>query len=161
LSPYGREAEAKTMELLEQSLRAGPGAKVPPTMAEKLLASIPKDAEELLSHLEARGQEAKREAETKLNERGRLESDGMRKILEDQKQRVVKELGKAPDPQMMLNFSADEKRQHDLDRRAWDRFILNVDGDLSREPARILEFYKVASFRIEPVGIAYLWPITG
>ena len=161
LAPYGRDAEAKTMELLEQSLKPGPGAKVPPAMADKLLASIAKDIEDLLPHLESRGLEAKKEAEAKLKERGHLESEAMRKILEEQKQRVIKELGKAPDPQMLLDFSTDEKRQLELNRRAWDRFIVNVDGDLKREPARILDFYKVASFRIEPVGLAYLWPVTG
>jgi superfamily II DNA or RNA helicase len=161
LAPYGREAEAKTMELLEQSLKPGPGAKVPPAMADKLLASIAQDIDDLLPHLESRGLEAKKEAEAKLNERGRLESEAMRKILEEQKQRVIKELGKAPDPQMLLDFSTDEKRQLELNRRAWDRFIVNVDGDLRREPARILDFYNVASFRIEPVGLAYLWPVTG
>jgi len=161
LVPYGRDAEAKTMELLEQSLKAGSGAKVPSAIADKLLASISKDIEDLLPHLESRGQTAKREADAKLNERGRLESEAMRNILEEQKQRVIKELGKAPDPQMLLDFSADEKRQLELNRRAWDRFIMNVDGDLKREPARILDFYNVASFRIEPVGLAYLWPVTG
>jgi len=161
LAPYGREAEAKTMELLEQSLKPGAGAKVPAAMANKLLGSIAQDIQDLLPHLESRGQEAKRDAETKLNERGRLESDAMRKILEEQKQRVIKELGKVPDAQLLLDFSADEKRQLELNRRAWDRFIINVDSDLQREPARILDFYKVSSFRIEPVGLAYLWPVTG
>jgi len=85
----------------------------------------------------------------------------MRKILEEQKQRVIKELGKVPDAQLLLDFSADEKRQLELNRRAWDRFIINVDSDLQREPARILDFYKVSSFRIEPVGLAYLWPVSG
>jgi hypothetical protein len=161
LTPYGRDAEAKTMELLEQSLKPSGGANVPQAMADKLLASLAKDIEELVPHLESRGQEAKRDAESRLSERGRVESDAMRRILEEQKQRVVKELGKAPDAQLLLNFTADEKRQLQLDRRAWERFIENVDGDLAREPARILDFYTVASFRIEPVGVAYLWPVTG
>ena len=42
----------------------------------------------------------------------------------------------------------------------WDRWLENVELDLQREPARILEFYRTASFRLEPVGIAYLWPVT-
>jgi hypothetical protein len=25
----------------------------------------------------------------------------------------------------------------------------------------VRKFYEVASFRIEPVGLAYLWPVTG
>jgi hypothetical protein len=161
LVPYGRDAEAKTVALLEQSLRPDAGGKIPTTVADKLLDSIPKDIEDLLSHLESRGVVARRDAETKLDDRGRLESDAMRKILEEQKHRVAVELGKAPDAQMLLEFTADEKRQLELNRRAWHRFIVNVEGDLRREPARILDFYKVASYRVEPVGLAYLWPVTG
>jgi hypothetical protein len=58
-------------------------------------------------------------------------------------------------------FSEQERRQLDLERRDQQRFLDNVRGDLEREPARITNFYKVASARIEPVGIAYLWPVTG
>lgn len=159
LSPFGRDAEAKTMELLESHLHGG-GA-IPESIAKKLLASIPSDVSDLLPHLQARGEIAKSEAQTRLAERGRLESEAMRRILEDQKDRVMKEIGRAPDQQMILEFSADERRQLELNRRAWAAFIENVDGDLKREPARILDFYSVASFRIEPVGIAYLWPVTG
>lgn len=160
LTPYGRDAEVKTLELLAQSLRPDSGTKVPPAMADKLLASIAKDVAELLPHLDTRGKDAMREAESKLSERGRVESEGMKKTLEEQKHRVEKELGKAPDPQMLLEFSADERRQAELDRKAWSRFITTVNTDIAREPARILDFYKTASFRIEPVGIAYLWPVT-
>ena len=58
------------------------------------------------------------------------------------------------------DFNDDEKRQRDLDRRAWQRFLDRVDDDIAREPQRIVDFYAVASYRIEPVGIAYLWPVT-
>jgi hypothetical protein len=35
-----------------------------------------------------------------------------------------------------------------------------VDDDIAREPERIVDFYRVASHRLEPIGIAYLWPVT-
>ena len=47
------------------------------------------------------------------------------------------------------------------DRRHWERWLANVDGDLEREPKRIAEFYRTQSYRLEPVGLAYLWPVTG
>jgi hypothetical protein len=35
-----------------------------------------------------------------------------------------------------------------------------VEGDLSSEPDRIRAFYAMKSHRLEPVGIAYLWPVS-
>ena len=58
-------------------------------------------------------------------------------------------------------FNPDEKRQLAANQRYWRAFLENVDGDLIREPKRIREFYQPTAHRIEPVGIAYLWPITG
>jgi len=82
----------------------------------------------------------------------------MRRILEEQKKRILAELGKNVDIQLKLFEAEEEKRQYQSNRLYWQRWIENVDGDLEREPGRILDFYKVNSFRIEPVGIAYLYP---
>jgi hypothetical protein len=64
----------------------------------------------------------------------------------------------ADDPQKTCggDFNDDEKRQRELDRRAWQRFLDRVDDDISREPERNVDFYRVASHRLEPIGIAYL-----
>lgn len=162
LSPYGREAEAKTLDLLEQSLLPHTlGQKISAPIAEKLLASIPRDIEELLPHLLKRGDDARADAEAKLADRAKIESEGMRKILEDQRRRVATEMGKSLPTQLTLDFNEEEKRQLESNRRYWHRWLENVEDDLKREPARILDFYKTTSSRIEPVGIAYLWPVTG
>jgi superfamily II DNA or RNA helicase len=158
LSPYGREAEAKTMELLEAAMRPHSHGHVPETVATRLQASIPRDIDELLSHLEMRGTEARKEAEAKLLERGRVESESIRKVLEDQKRRVEKELGQT---QLTLGFTDDEKRQVESNRRYWQRWVKNVEGDLQTEPERVRSFYRISSYRLEPIGLAYLWPITG
>ena len=34
-------------------------------------------------------------------------------------------------------------------------------GELKTEPERIRDIYQVKSQRIEPVGLVYLWPVTG
>jgi hypothetical protein len=161
LTPYGREGEAKALELLEQSLQPGGQRQVPEAVRQRLQGSIARDIDELLAHLEKRGHDAQAEAEARLAERGRIESDGMRKILEEQQRRVAAEFGKTTPAQMSFNFNEDEKRQLESNRRYWQRWLENVEGDLRREPARIQDFYKVTSFRIEPVGLAYLWPVTG
>jgi hypothetical protein len=33
--------------------------------------------------------------------------------------------------------------------------------DMQTEPARVQDFYTVTSHRLEPIGLAYLWPLTG
>jgi superfamily II DNA or RNA helicase len=162
LKPYGRDAEAHTLSLLEDGMKPGANAGIPDVVAKKLLAAIPHDIEQLLTHLEARGEEHRAEAIALLEERGAAESDALRTVLVDQKARIQKELATADDPQKTFggDFNDDEKRQRDLDRRAWQRFLDRVDDDIAREPERIVDFYRVASSRLEPIGIAYLWPVT-
>lgn len=158
LSPYGREAEAKTIELLEAALQPGSGGKIPEAVTDRLQASIARDIEDLLPHLNARRNDAQQDAEAKLVERGRLEAESIRKVLEDQKRRVEKELGQS---QLTLGFTDDEKRQVESNRRYWQRWVKNVEGDLKTEPDRVRSFYSISSSRLEPIGLAYLWPITG
>ena len=160
LTPYAREAEARTLELLESSLRPSARARVPEVIAGRLQASLPRDIEELLPHLEKRGREAQAEAEAKLKKRGDDEAESIRRVLDDQKRRVLTELGRYDQTQLLLSLDL-EKRQLESNRRYWDKWLANVEGDLQREPDRVRHFYQVASFRIEPVGLAYLWPVSG
>lgn len=158
LKPYARDAEARTLEMLEQALKPGKTQGIADAVAERFLASIGADVEELLPHLHERGEAARKAAEAALEQRGRTEATEMRRILEDQKKRILAELGKSVDAQLRLFDADEERRQYESNRRYWERWIANVDGDLEREPARILSFYKTSSYRIEPVGIAYLHP---
>lgn len=160
LTPYAREAEAKTLELLESSLRPGAQPNVPEAVAKRLQTSFARDIEELLPHLEQRGKEAKADAEAKLTKRGADEAESIRRVLDDQKRRVLNELGRYDQTQLLLSLDL-EKRQLESNRRYWDKWLANVEGDLQREPDRVRKFYEAASFRIEPVGLAYLWPVTG
>jgi hypothetical protein len=32
---------------------------------------------------------------------------------------------------------------------------------VDEEPARILKSYEVQAHRVEPIGVVYLWPISG
>ena len=167
LTPYAREAESKTMELLEASLGAQTRGKVVAADTARLQRSIARDIEELLPHLDKRGQEAKADAEAKLLERGRIEADSILRVLEDQKRRVKTELGKSADLQTYLKLddhrapSEAERKQYESNRRYWKRWLENVEGDIEREPGRVSDFYKTTSFRIEPIGLAYLWPVNG
>ena len=165
LTSYGREAEVRTLDLLEQAFSPeSAGKHIPEEVTKRLLASLHTDLEQLLPHLEERGEQARGDVQNKLMERGRLESEGMRRILEEQKRRVGTELGKTEAVQQLtlaLGYNEEEKRQLESNRRYWQKWLAHVEDDIKREPDRIKDFYKIASFRMEPIGFAYLWPVTG
>jgi len=161
LTPYARDTEARTISILQESLKPNATARAVPTAAtQRLQASLAQDIKELLPHLEQRGVAARQDAEKLLTERGQAESDSLKKILEDQRRRVLAKYTSTEANQLILGFSEDEKRQIMADRRHWERWLANVDGDIEREPKRIADFYQTKSFRLEPVGLAYLWPVT-
>jgi superfamily II DNA or RNA helicase len=161
LTPYARDAEARTMNVLQESLKPATGAQgVPEADRQRLQASIVQDICELLPHLEMRGTAAREEAEKQLAERSRAESESLKTLLEDQRRRVQAKYKATETEQLLLGFSDEEKRQLSADRRHWERWLADVEDDLKREPERIAEFYRTRSFRLEPVGLAYLWPIT-
>jgi hypothetical protein len=159
LKPYAREAEARTLEMLEQSLRPGMAETPPESIVNRLRESIGTDVEQLLPHLQERGDAARGTAEAALTQRGQAEAAEMRRILEDQRKRILTELGRSVEHQLSLLDTDDERRQYEYNRRYWQRWVENVEGDLLREPERILAFYRTSSYRIEPVGIAYLYPV--
>jgi hypothetical protein len=162
LTPYGRDAEAKTISLLQESLKPGASTRpLSPEVLQRLQSAMARDIVELLPQLTVRGEAALADAEKLLAERGRIESEAMRKTLDDQRRRVLTKYEATGDEQSVLpGFSDDERRQLSADRRHWQRWLANVEGDLAREPQRIADFYQTRSFRLEPVGLAYLWPVT-
>jgi superfamily II DNA or RNA helicase len=162
LQAYAREAEMKTLDILDRSL-GEPGCRMPdPTIQQKLLEAAARDIEELLPQLEPRAEEWAAFAKEKLRRRGEREEKDLREILERQRQRVVEELARHEGQfkQLTLDFAEDEKRQLESDMRSWRTRLAQFDRDLKREPPRIREFYEVRAKRIEPVGLVYLWPET-
>ena len=47
------------------------------------------------------------------------------------------------------------------DRRHWSTRLQRLETELREEPQRVRESYDVRAHRLEPVGIVYLWPVTG
>jgi superfamily II DNA or RNA helicase len=163
LGPYGRDAEAKTVALLQESLKPGACAnRLSPSVTSRLQTAIARDIQELLPHLETRGQLLREEAEKLLTARGEAEADSLRRTLQDQRRRVQGKFDATSAAQPLLpGFSEEERRQLSADRKHWEKWLANVDGDLAREPQRITDFYRTKSSRLEPVGVAYLWPVGG
>lgn len=159
LSPYGRDAEGNTLQLLEAALKAGKQPKND-VILKRLQANGPRDVEELLPHLIARGNAIATEAKAKLAKRGHDEAARMLEILEAQKKRIETTVGKTQTEQMTL-FNDDEMKQLEADRRHWARRLVDLKKELTTEPERIRAVYEVRAERVEPVGLAYLWPVTG
>ena len=84
----------------------------------------------------------------------------MCRLLEDQKARIEAAV-KQDDRQMEFAFDEIERRQRQADKNAWARRLDAIDGELEREPRRIAEGYTIKATRLEPVGLVYLWPVTG
>ncbi len=162
LQTYARDAELKTLELLERSLGV-PGEPRPgEAIQRRLLDSAPRDIAELLPQLEPRAQEMASLAIDKLRERGEHEEKDLRDTLERQRQRVQDELARHEGDfkQLTLDFDEEERRQLEANMRSWGNRLEQFDRDLEREPQRVREFYEVRATRIEPVGLVYLWPET-
>ena len=161
LRAYAREAETRTLTLLEESLQSN--APTPNEIIQrKLLNAAPDDIAALRPQLEDRAQEFAETAKRRLAERGQRESAALHDTLQRQRERVVAQLARhrAEHPQLSLGFKQEETRQLEADKRHWQRRLDQFDRDLEREPARIREFYEVRAQRVEPVGLVYLWPET-
>jgi len=166
LSPYAKDAEAKTMNLLDDSLLNRAGIKLTPEVVAQLQEAAAKDIQELLPHLQTRGQEYAADAEKKLAARGVAESNAMREILETQRDHLRTRLKKYEtfDPKEWLfniqDLEEAEIEQLEANKRFWQQRLDELKEELKTEPDRIASLYEVQATRIEPVGLVYLWPVT-
>ncbi len=159
LQAYAREAEEKTLDLLERSL--GNGVHAPgKSVQQRLLGSAARDVEELLPQLAPRAEELAATAAEKLRQRGAQEARSLRETLERQHERVHEELVRHEGAfdQLTLGFGDEERRELEGNMRAWRTRLDQFHKDLEVEPPRVQQFYEVRATRIEPVGLVYLWP---
>ena len=162
LRAYARDTELRTLDLLEDAL-TGDGLRLPhETIQHRLLETAAQDIEELLPQLEPRAEELAAIAVKGLAERGNREERDLRVTLERQRARVIEELENYDRKftQLTLDFNAEERGQVEANMRGWRRRLEQFEKDLEVEPARVREFYEVRATRVEPVGLAYLWPET-
>jgi SNF2 family DNA or RNA helicase len=165
LAPYSKDGETKTMALLDDSLVNSNGIKLTPEVIAQLQTSAARDIQELLPHLQTRGEEYAADAEKKLAARGVAESKAMREILETQRKHIsetIKRISKLNPDQLRFDFGdeEDELLQLDANKRYWAKRLDELKEELKTEPDRIASLYEVQATRIEPVGLVYLWPVT-
>jgi len=164
LKPFKEDqvAESKTLDLLEDALLPAGHPNVNNVIQEKLRSAAPEDIRQLLPHLEERGQRLAEEARGALEKRAAQEADAMKKILEQQKRRVSEKLkDQEGDNQLRMGFALEEQRQLESDQRHWVKRLVAIDRELAEEPQRIRGIYDMKAQRIEPIGLVYLWPVTG
>jgi superfamily II DNA/RNA helicase len=159
LTPYSREAETKTLNLLDAALLDKHERVLTEVVRHQLLTSAPADVRELLPHLEKRAAEYAADAAAKLQKRGEVESKAMREILELQQKHIEGTIDRYDrSPQLTLAFPDEEKRQLESNRRYWNLRLTSIGNELTSEPDRIRRLYEVRATRVEPVGLVYLWP---
>lgn len=156
-----REGEKdNVLELLENSLASPHLLEVAEAVKERLKKSAAQDVAELIPHLERHATALAERAEKNLANRGTKEAAEMKNILEEQQTRILKCQEESKVVQLSLPF-IEEQRQLDADRRHWEKRLQAIATELISEPARIEAAYKVKAVRVEPVGVIYLWPISG
>ena len=159
LRPLSEGEKKDVLQILEDSLAHPRLREVPPALVEKLKAHTARDVEDLLSHLERRATELTDRAKRKLEERGEKEAAEMKTLLEEQRDRILKQVKQYETQQLSL-FNADEMRQINADRQHWEKRVGELEQEILSEPERIQQTYQVKAERIEPVGIIYLWPVS-
>ena len=162
LEPFAREAESKALDLLEDALLKKSGTNRTADRHEivhQWAARHRRIAAAFAGSLRSAREERRRAL---LLKRGDDEAKSMREILESQKKRISETVRKrADESQTFLKFDDDESRQLEADKRHWARRLTALDSEIVSEPARIREIYQVKAQRIEPIGLVYLWPVTG
>jgi superfamily II DNA or RNA helicase len=164
LKPYAEDAQEKSWDLLLASISKGDPAPVASEVRQNLQRAAVADVAELLPHLQARCERVAERAIAKLRERGEREAREMVDILAGQRSRIERELARVEDPQQSFAFNdydEDERRQLRDNARFWRRRLEAIPRESELEPRRIAQSYAVRATRVEPVGIAYLWPVTG
>jgi SNF2 family DNA or RNA helicase len=159
LKAYARDAEARTLEILENSLLSDQSC-LPAEVQNRLLASIEIDVSALRPLLAARSEDSEKVARQKLQVRAEAEATAMTTLLDDQKKRVEAKLASYADLNQpeLPGMPEDERRQRLEERKAQERFLTDYKTQISEEPARIRDFYKIEVSRVEPIGLVYLWP---
>jgi hypothetical protein len=160
LKPLGTRGEETTLVQLEQALR---DTRQPPqSIVDRVRALARQDAQDLESTLRDRAVERQQEVERELGRRGDAEAQSLGQLLEAQRTRILKaSRAYNPNEPMLPGVLEAERRQFERDRRHWTSRLAEIEQEIEVEPARARASYDVRAHRLEPVGLVYLWPVSG
>jgi hypothetical protein len=158
LRAFGERGQETTLAQLEIALRDP--RRPPPHAVARVQNWARKDAEDLAPELRRRGDTATEDARKGLADRGREQASALRDLLAARRKRILEESAKDDDPQLEL-FEEAERKQWRLDRAGQDRALGRLARDIETEPAKVEAGYAIAATRLDPVGLVYIWPVTG
>lgn len=158
LKPLNQTEKKEVLGLLEDSLATPRLLKVSEVVKNRLQAFAAQDVKELIPHLNRHSAVLTERAVRDLRKRGESEAKAMVDILNSQRTRILQTL-QGPKQQML--FPAEEGRQLEADKRHWAKRLAMIDTEIVEEPDKIRASYEVKASRVEPVGLVYLWPISG
>jgi hypothetical protein len=175
--------------MLQQALQIAEGGGLPAVDTARFQAMAEQDVMALLPLLKQQSEAALEAAAALLKQRGSSEAQALKEVLRDQRKRInatlrqrTRELAKLDrqaadaDPTALIpgleeqinvpaldlaKLSSQERKQLSADQRHWARRLETIEAELSSEPQRIVDSYRVVTHRLEPAGLVYLWPISG
>jgi hypothetical protein len=148
------------MDQLEDALTKG--RKPAQGVVDRALSFVHHDVVDLLPTLQERAAAAVTKAAALLTQRGQEEAKSLADLLAQQRQRIEQAEAGFNDPQLEIDFKEElERRQRRADPVSWLKRLERIDQELATEPARVEEGYTIKAQRLEPVGLVYLWPVTG
>jgi len=162
LEPEAEVDSLKTLELLEKALASEAPKTITPQVRQRLASAARADLDQLLPQLKKLADKAEKDGTKSLATRGQKEAKEMREILESQRKRILATQKKREaEAEQLALFAATEAKQLQADVRHWQDRLAQLDTELESEPKRIRDSYDVKAPRFEPVGLVYLWPVTG
>lgn len=159
LKALGESGEEKTLNQLEEALRDAREA--PVTAVARVQALIEKDIADLVPTLEKIASERLTTVTAQLKKRGEEEAGSLSDLLDQQRSRIAKAAKDFDPNQFTLDLVPEERREREADRKHWQGRLTRLERELRDEPLRLRSSYEVRAHRLEPVGIVYLWPVSG
>jgi hypothetical protein len=159
LRPLGESGEERTLNQLEEALRDARQA--PGTAIARIQALIARDIGDLVPTLETIAAERLVTVSAQLKKRGEDEARSLSELLEQQRSRIAGAAKEFNADQLTLDLVPEERREREADRRHWETRLTRLERELRDEPQRLQNSYEVRAHRLEPVGLVYLWPVSG
>ena len=160
LRPLGERGQETSLDQLEDALRDAREA--PPAAVTRLRALARKDAADLEPELRRQAEQRLVEVSRDLQARGEAEAKSLMQLLEAQRNRIAKaDAGYDPNQLDLPGVADEERRQRERDRKHWAGRVREIEREIEEEPARVRTSYEIRAHRLEPVGLVYLWPISG
>ncbi len=159
LRALGESGHERTLNQLEEALRHAREA--PTSVIENVQAWMRRDLADLVPALEDIAEARLAEVTKQLAQRGEDEAKSLASLLEQQRNRIAVAAKEFNPDQLRLDLVPEERRERESDKRHWETRTNRLQRELETEPRRLREAYAVRAHRLEPVGVVYLWPVSG